>query len=111
MERNNMNRITQQNIVSEILDKVKKETSNIVTDPQMLKLREAADLSMRVGTDYVGSLKLRLNRPDREQATNEIYEKYRDGFASWSKDDLMFIAAYLHACIAADQLHDRGEIT
>jgi ABC-type transporter MlaC component len=105
-----MNKETQNNIVNEILDKVKKDTKNVVTDPQMLKLWEAADLSMRVDKDYMGSLKLRLTRPNREQATNEIYEKYRDAFQSWSKDDLQFIAAYLHACIAADQLKDRGEI-
>jgi hypothetical protein len=110
-----MNPITTKNILTEIEARARREI--LAKNPLPLnkheedKLQEAAIVSKTIGRAYDEELKGRKERPNVEQATHELAAVYRDHFNTWSKEDVVFLCSWIHACLASDALWASEKIT
>lgn len=89
-----------------VADIAKSILPKVPTTAEQQCMLRAQQVSKQVGIEYMGQLKLRLTRPSKEQAFEEVASLYRDKFKDWSKDDLLYICSLSHASFAIDQISD-----
>lgn len=90
-------------IVSEALAAI---TPKPPTSAQEQTLLRAKEVSQKVLHAFHGQKSLMPIPPTKEQAFDMIWPLYREGFKTWSTDDLLYICSLAHASIGVEQITD-----